>query len=250
MRADRIHNPDNCYHIQLDWLFTSPRLIREAVGRWTALVGPYGLRLVQVPLSEACKYSDRRLFDQPHLVKLSVEPPGRVPVTPHLATHASPRAVDDRQFYHKAILRRLGFVLDYESADSYSTRLDVTFSWGKLDFKMTQFVHKTGLVLAQIAKDQEEWDFLLLPNRLAADRSQPFGREHEGDATEEILNSVQALAGDQKSLRSIYDAAIKPRLPAPSPFTKAVMANADLDVPPIQLPPHLLHRRQSRGDIV
>jgi len=108
---------------------------------------------------------------------------------------------------------------------------------------MTQFVHKSGLVLAQISTGQE-CDFLLLRNRLAPLRGSST-RTAETLSAEDIIKSFRALCRDEKALRSIYDEARKPKATAASPFTGSTLALSDVDVPPIQLPPHLLHRVQS-----
>lgn len=218
-------------------------LVRDAISRWTNLVEPYGLKLIEVPLLEASRHSALHPFQQPVYLKLAVDPPTIFPSTPLLHTvNRSPRQVEDKSFFHKAILRRLGFVLDLESIDSFSSRLDIKVTWGEMDFSMTQFVHQSGLVLGQIST-QPKWDFLLLPNSLTADRSHALpGRDQVRDTTLTILDSARKLTQDAKALRAIYEEASKPRMMPPSPLAKAGLATIDADVPPMQLPPHLLYR--------
>ncbi|QIW99377.1 hypothetical protein AMS68_004895 [Peltaster fructicola] len=238
---DRIHNPDNCYHIHIDWTLTTPMLIREAVAKWAALVEPYGLRLTQLPWSEAIVHSRRHPFEQPIHVKLALEPPDKVPATPHSGSSSlTGRVIEDRRFYHKAILRKLGFVLDNESADSYSSNVEVVVTWGSANFSMTQFVHKSGLVMAQIS-DNNAWDYLLLPNTLVSEK--PLSsRTQPTETVQGILRDVRALAADARVLKKIYEESVKPRIVTPSPFNKAMLAGADFDVPPIQLPPLVINR--------
>lgn len=244
--TDRIHNPENCYHVYLDWLATTPRLIREALNRWTSLAETHGLKLVQVPIAEASKQYLTHPFDKPQHVQLAIRPPDRAPATPYLSA-LSPisRSFEDPAHYHKALLRKAGFVLDLESASSFSSKLDITYSWGRPDYEMTQFIHKSGLVLAQISADPK-YDFLVLPNRLGVLRSSSAGKQSGSVFADDVVKTFKLFCKDEKGLKSIYDEARKPKAPAPSPFTSAALAaNSDVDVPPMSLPPHVLHRVQS-----
>ena len=73
----------------------------------------------------------------------------------------------DPQMYHKALLRKMNFVLDVESAASFPSDVDVQYSWGQPNFKYTQYIHKSGVLLAQITDDG---NILLVANRLYSDR--------------------------------------------------------------------------------
>ncbi|KAK5118174.1 hypothetical protein LTR85_008154 [Meristemomyces frigidus] len=246
LHYDRIHNPDNCYHIQLEWVGTTAKLIRDAVNRWAALVENHGLRLVQVPLAEACKLSVRHPFDHPVSVKLAVATPEAIAATPVLDPHSrAPRLVEDSLGYQKALLRKMDFVLDYEAAASFTTKLDVTYSYGRPEYDLTQFVHKSGLVLAQIFGDEKS-DFLLLPNRLASHRPAVSGKQSEQEPVEDIVKAFTKFCHDETALKAFYSDLQKPRMLAHSPLSSEAF-NADSDVPPIQLPPHLIHRAAMKG---
>ncbi|KAI7564144.1 hypothetical protein KC319_g21297, partial [Hortaea werneckii] len=135
LHYDRLHNPENCYHIQLEWLTTTPKLIREAIARWASLVEGYGLRLVQVPITEACSLPLEYPLDQPLKVKLALRPPEKnLLATPAFEPYAfAPRAMEDPVAYQKALLRRLDFVLDFEAVASFTTKIDVLYSYGTED---------------------------------------------------------------------------------------------------------------------
>lgn len=173
-------------------------------------------------------------------------PPDRAPATPYLTAHSpASRSIEDPAHYHKALLRKAGFVLDLESASSFSAKLDITYSWSRPDYEMTQFIHKSGFVLAQISNDPK-YDFLILPNRLAVLRSGSVSKQSGNISAEEVIKSFKLFCKDEKGLKAVYDEARKPKAPAPSPFSSAALAAvSDVDVPPISLPPHVLHRVQS-----
>ncbi|KJX92521.1 vacuolar membrane-associated protein IML1 [Zymoseptoria brevis] len=256
LHYDRIHNPENCYHIQLEWLGTSTKLVRDAISRWSGAVESYGLRLVQVPLEEASKFREHHPFDQPQPISLAITPPDKFLATPLIEpTTFTPRIVEDRHWYHKALLRKRDFVLDFEAASAFSSALHVRHSWGTPNFAHTQFVHKSGLVLAQVLSD-DTGDFLLLPNRLASSRltgssANTKQTPENAETVESIVKGFKTFCHDEEALRSFYSEADKPKpAAAPSPFTHAALA-ADLDVPPISLPvismPHDTPQQSARG---
>ena len=240
LHYDRIHNPDNCYHIQLDWTTTTPKLIREAVARWSSVVDGHGLKLVQLPMKEACRLHEQHPFDLIVPIKLARQPPSKILATPQLDPHniSSPRTAADAFEYHKALLRKMDFALDLEAASSFPKGVEVNYSWGKPDFTLTQFVHKSGLLLVQIAKDDKA-DFLLLPNRLAPVQS-ANGKKSDSPSLEDIVKKFKAFCRDEAALKAFYEEMHKPKLSIVSPFARASVA-ADQDVPPMELPPHLGH---------
>lgn len=247
LHYDRIHNPENCYHIQLEWTNTTAKLIRDAIARWTALADGHGLRLVQVPLAEACRLKKQHPFDLPIPVKLAVRPPEKTFATPQLDPWTSaPRLADDPLAYQKAILRKMDFVLDLEAAASFTSKLDIKYSWGPPEYELTQFVHKSGLVLAEISGG-DEGDFLLLPNRLGFQRPSTSTKQATHGDVEDIMRKFVRFCLDEGAVRACYEEASKPRMPAPSPWTSPETAVSDLDIPPMQLPPHLTHRVALRG---
>ncbi|KAF2855605.1 hypothetical protein T440DRAFT_158766 [Plenodomus tracheiphilus IPT5] len=174
LHYDRLHNPDNCYHIRIDWMNVTAKLIEDAIVTWATSVEKYGLKLVEVPIAEARNIVEYHPFRSPYPVKLALQPPLAYPETAWDSAHFSPQySSTDRFAYHKALLRRLNFVLDMEAASSFPPDVKVTYSWGIPDYKYTQFIHRSGTLLAQIT---DEGNLLLLANRLAHNRAKDNGR--------------------------------------------------------------------------
>ena len=168
LHYDRLHNPDNCYHIRIDWMNVTAKFIEDAVSLWATSINRFRLRLVEVPLGEAASITKMHPFRAPSLVKLAQDPPVNQPQTYLDATSFKAQHRAERHFYQKAILKHLNFVLDFEAARDFPSDVDVTYSWGKPDYKFPQYIHRSGVILAQITDDG---DFLLLANRLYHDRS-------------------------------------------------------------------------------
>ncbi|GME27282.1 hypothetical protein GTA08_BOTSDO13498 [Neofusicoccum parvum] len=188
LHYDRLHNPDNCYHIRIDWMNVTAKLIEDAINTWATSVEKYGLRLVELPIAEAADMGDSHPFRSPYMVRLACPPPkGQLQYFD--STSFGPQRHSDKLVYHKAILRRLGFVLDMESASSFPSDVDVTYSWGKPDYQYTQFIHKSGVLLAQIT---DEGDFLLLANRLCNNRGAfGIGLARDGKFAEKPPETVE-----------------------------------------------------------
>ncbi|KAJ5101570.1 Winged helix-turn-helix transcription repressor DNA-binding [Penicillium alfredii] len=168
LHYDRLHNPENCFHIELSWMSTTPKLIEDTVHSWASTAEKFGLKLVQVPIAEACAIDKTQPFRKPYQIKLKIPPP-KAPVHTvfNNASFAQP-GPPDRHYYQKIILRKFDFVLDLEPSSAFPADVEVSYSWGKPDYLYPQFIHRTGSILAQITN---EGDFLLLANRLVSTRS-------------------------------------------------------------------------------
>ena len=187
LHYDRLHNPDNCYHIQIEWLNVTPKLIADVIDRWASTVSKYGLRLVEVPISEACAIIDTHPFLAPYVIKLADPPPNvrflqDQGMSFHDRNHSSfdgkllqaeTSPAPNRQMFHIAILKRFSFILDFEAASSFPSTANVTYSWGAPSYRLPQYIHQSGTLVAQITKDG---NFLLLANRLYRERTSTIER--------------------------------------------------------------------------
>ena len=161
LHYDLLHNPDSCYHIRLDWLNVTPKLIEDVIVSWTTTVEKFGWKFVQVPVAEASKVIITNPFKEPYSISLTVKPPPQPPISMFEATSLAPRTRPTNEFYQAAILKRFGFVLDFEAARNFPTDADVTCSWGSPDYEYSQFVHHSGVLLAQVKDDGQ---LMLLSN--------------------------------------------------------------------------------------
>lgn len=178
LHYDRLHNPDNCYHIRIDWMNVTSKLIDDAICNWARVVERFGLSLVEAPIEEISLIPTRNPLRAPAVVKPRLDPP-KCPIGGTIGGN-SPAAMDmsasfsaavpkpDPIYYHKAILRKHGFVLDTEAAKNSPPDVEVVYSWGKPNYKYSQYIHRSGVVFAQITDDGE---FLLMANRLYTQRS-------------------------------------------------------------------------------
>lgn len=217
LHYDRLHNPDNCYHIRVEWMNTTPKLVEDAVEGWARDLARFGLRLVEVPIAEVRSINDINPFRRPYLIKLALPPPDHQPVTYYDPNSFAPTSQSRKHFYQKALLKKFDFVLDMEAASEYPSNVEVTYSWGKPDFKYTQYVYRTGTVLAQVT---EEGNIILLGNRLYTNRTAMAARERE-------LRTEQQAAIDHSKARGPIGGAFTPyglaATPTSSPMIRPAM---------------------------
>ncbi|KAK5628428.1 hypothetical protein RRF57_004143 [Xylaria bambusicola] len=214
LHYDRLHNPDNCFHIRLEWMNVTTKLIDDALKTWAATASQHGLRLVEVPIAEVCRINEVNAFRRPYRVKLAIPPPTQRPSTYYNPGSFSPQPQPDKYFYQKAILKKLDYVLDYEAASNFPSNVEVSYSWGKPDFKYSQYIHRSGAHLVQITEDG---DFLLAANRLYTNRvaaTQPTQLQ----ARAESSLSRPIVAGNAHTNRRAIDPP-----PVASPMTRPVL---------------------------
>ncbi|KAI9798209.1 MAG: hypothetical protein M1825_005400, partial [Sarcosagium campestre] len=189
LHYDRLHNPDNCYHIRIDWMNVTAKLIEDAIVSWATIADKFGLKLVEIPISEASLISDRHPFRAPYVINLATPPPpAPVPPPPPLqpptiatgdmtsqtldaiqSAQVAPQPQRaDHHVYQRAIMKKFNFVLDIEAKTNFPRDVDVVYSWGRPDYRYSQYIHRSGVVLAQI---RDDGSFLLLANRLYNNRT-------------------------------------------------------------------------------
>lgn len=181
---DRVHNPKHCFQLRLEWLNTTPKLIDEAIISIGRLTEQYGLKLAQVPISEISQLPQQYPFVSLYRTRLALDPVKYLE-TLDLATDfelkdgASPLD-DDPLFYHRYMLRRLGYFLDIEPIlPSVASTLTVEYSWGTPTYTAIQYVHKSGMGLVQVLEDGE---LVFMPNFLWASRVGLFNTPHQQQA--------------------------------------------------------------------
>lgn len=210
LHYDRLHNPENCYHLELSWLNVTSKLVDDAIVSWTTQAEKYGLKLVEVPIAEAAQVPEHEPFRAAYRIKLALEPPRRNSLSTvfFTATSFGPQLplTPDIHFYQKALLKRFNFVLDLEAPSEFPENVEIKYSWGKLDYRYTQFVHRSGVMLTQIT---DEGDILLLANRLynsrqasSKDTTSKFDankRELTPNASSTMLFRPQTLSSTQSA---------------------------------------------------
>ncbi|KAI1006886.1 Vacuolar membrane-associated protein [Podosphaera aphanis] len=259
LHYDRLHNPDNCYHIRIDWLSATAKLIRDEIESWATTVERHGLRLVEAPIGEACTISSINPFRSPYRISLVIQPPDQHPTTYLDLNSFLPQpqsTLATGHYYQKAILKRFNFVLDIEAARNFPSYVDVLYSWGKPDYKYSQYIHRSGVLLAQITDDGS---FLILTNRMHNNRtpkedSLTSSRILDSSTPQSIQDDLEAFCRNSEALRDFYkdvcEKTEKTPLSVAMPptgknFTYGSLAESF--IPALRLPPSIVAKETSSG---
>ncbi|SCU78870.1 LADA_0A08218g1_1 [Lachancea dasiensis] len=155
---DRVHNPNHCFHIRLEWLTATPKLIEELINNWARLCKRYGLKLVEVPWVELCTIPLSNPFHTFVDITLAIDPWTDSEFNDEQLLAQSPF------YYHTYLLEKNGFLIDNRASSLLRkdvSNYEVVYSWGKPKFKYAQYIHSTGAYIAEI---RENGNLFLAPN--------------------------------------------------------------------------------------
>lgn len=201
---DRVHNPMHCFHIRVEWLSTSPKLVDDLINSWSRLSERYGLKLVEIPWNELCSLPSINPFYSHANLKLAIDPWTD-------DEFKNDTALQTNKFYfHHYLLEHSGFLLDNRGTKIFGnepSKFEIVYSWGRQSFKLIQYVHKTGAYIAEIG---EKGELFLAPNNIHLARVNAITNGTSSDSTkfflgyQQILLSLKELCLDSTALRSLF----------------------------------------------
>lgn len=196
---DRIHSPDHCFHIRVEWLTTTPKLLDDLIGSWCRICDRYGLKLIEIPWEELCLIPVVNPFHSFVHIKLAIDPW----TDPEFA---DPELFSKNKFYyHLQLLRQNGFLLDSRSTPFISEKMkkfDIVYSWGRPEFQYAQFVHNTGAYILEL---RENGDLFLAPNNLHISREIP-GLVNKKYTPSKFVIAAMKVMPDFKDMCTSYPA--------------------------------------------
>ena len=185
----RIHNPAACYHIRIEWLTATTRLVYQLLRTISNTAWRYGLSLVEAPIDEIANVTNLNPFREPLEIFLAKTPP------------SSP----EQFFYHQELLvKKFDFIVDTEAAYLFpSANVDVLQSWGsKPNYSSTQYVHRSGVAFVQITT---RGTFLWLTNRMYVSRADSaIVAPPPGVDADQLRGNFKDFCGDKCKLEKWY----------------------------------------------
>ncbi|RCH99926.1 vacuolar membrane-associated protein iml1, partial [Rhizopus stolonifer] len=182
LHYDTIHNPNNCYHFQLNWLGCTAQLVQELLQNWSRQAERCGLKLVEGSVDQAYEDSENdNPFQCPVPISMAVPPPSVDELL------AKSKINVPAQFYEIALVRHLQFVLDVEADFNFERakeeNVDLEYSYIKEVYKYDQYIHQSGVAFVQIRPEGQ--GFYWVNNRLytnhtpalIANRRQPSSQQ-------------------------------------------------------------------------
>lgn len=199
LHHDIIHNPATCFHFELQWIGTTARCIDDILRQWSRTIERYGLRLVEAYVSQIGDIRERNPFQSCFPLPLALVPP----VIPDLERRV-PEGTPTAHYFECALLKRMGFVLDIEAGSAYPDAIDVVYSYRRMPFRYSQWVHRSGVAFVQILGGAD--GFLFLTNRLVAPGKMgaALKMQRPGAAAEELRQKLQQFFSDQNALDQFY----------------------------------------------
>lgn len=161
LHYDTLHNANNCYHFQLNWLGCTAQLVQELVQSWSQKAERCGLLVVEGSVDQAYDDSENNNpFQCPVPITLAVPPP---PLDIQLKDESIPDNV-----FEVALVRHLGFVLDVEGDSRFAKAkqegVHLHYSCIREPYKYDQYIHRSGVAFVQIRPDHQ--GFYWVNNRL------------------------------------------------------------------------------------
>lgn len=162
LHYDSSHNPKNAYHFRLHWLTCSARLVDDLIQSWSRRAAQCGFVLVEAPVesnpplrpspTSRSGVLSAAPFNRPLAIRFSVRPPS----VSRLNEQLGETGTIAEDYFIAELLRRYGFVLDFESDDHFpspSTTARCVWSYKRLPHVRPQYIHQTGVAIVQIAAD-------------------------------------------------------------------------------------------------
>ena len=202
---DIVHNPEHCFHIRIEWLNTTSKLIEDLINGWSKYCERYGLSLVEIPWDE--------LFTLPITNPLHSTIEIDLALNPWIDDEFSKYSKIfefEKYYFHLYLLKRGSFMLDNRTANYFKNdEFDVSYSWGKPMFKYAQFIHSTGGYIAEL---RNNGDFFLAPNNAHISRlNLNIGKLHNLGKrkaiyfdSQSVMLEFREICGNEKKLREIF----------------------------------------------
>lgn len=171
LHYDTIHNANNCYHFQINWLGCMAQLVQELVQNWSRQAERCGLLVVEGSVDQAYDDSENNNpFQCPVPIDLAVKPPSVAELNAAAAASGGNNGgygIPDN-IYEAALVRHMGFVLDVEADSKFDRALaegvHAKYTYHKEPYKYDQYIHRSGVAFVQIRHDNK--GFYWVNNRL------------------------------------------------------------------------------------
>lgn len=206
---DKVHNPEHCFHIRIEWLNTTNKFIDEIITNWSRLCERHGLKLVETPWIELCQIPRINPFHSFVDIKLVLDPWED-------EEFKSCRILEEnRFFFHLYLLKESDFYLDNRSSLFFlKENIEISYSWGMPSFQFAQYIHKTGFYIVEL---RENGGFFLAPNNVHIKRNNSsinyisdvecLKDNASRFASEKVMLNFRATCTDEIHLRTIFQKA-------------------------------------------
>jgi hypothetical protein len=189
------------FHFELQWIGTTARCIEEQLKTWNRAIERYGLKLVEAYVTQISDISTQNAFQSCFPIRLAVPPPE----LPKRELH-HPEYTQTSKYFEYALLRKFDFIVDVEAAELYPDTVDVIYSYRRLPYRYSQFVHRTGAAFVQVVGGSE--GFLYLTNRLMGRLAPKIKNKKDSkpiSVADDIRDTLNSFCSDSSALQAFYE---------------------------------------------
>lgn len=206
---DIVHNPEHCFHLRIEWLSTTSKLIEDMINGWSKYCERYGLSLVEIPWEELFTLPKRNPLHSTIEISLCLDPWKDEEFSKYGSIFKQ-----EKYYFHLYLLTKSSFMLDNRTATYFKDNsMDVVYSWGKPMFKYAQFIHSTGGYIAEL---RNNGDFFLAPNNAHISRlNLNIGKLHNlGKSkavyfdSQSVMLEFRSTCSDETKLREMFREAV------------------------------------------
>lgn len=207
---DIVHNPDHCFHLRIEWLNTTSKLVEDLINGWSKFCERYGLSLVEVPWEELFTLPIRNPLHSTIEITLALNPWEDNEFKKYTKIFQK-----EKYFFHLFLLHESSFMLDNRTANYFKNDgFEVSYSWGKPMFEFAQFIHSTGGYIAEL---RNNGDFFLAPNNAHISRlNLNIGKLHNlGKSkaiyfdSQSVMLEFRSICTDEQKLRELFRKGVK-----------------------------------------
>ncbi|KAF9447582.1 hypothetical protein P691DRAFT_776015 [Macrolepiota fuliginosa MF-IS2] len=201
LHHDIIHNPATVFHFELQWIAMTARCIEDQLKGWNRTIERYGLKLIEAYVTQISDISSRNAFQSCFPIRLAAPPPE----VPNLEARV-PEYTQTSKYFEYALLRKFDFIVDVEAAELYPEQVEVVYSYRRLPYKYSQFVHRSGAAFVQVIGGSD--GFLFLTNRLMGRLSPKIKNKKEPkplDVAGDIRDQLNCFCSDVEALNAFYE---------------------------------------------
>ena len=225
---------NQCYHILVQWMAATPKLIKDTVEVWRTSIERSGSRLIRLPITESSRLAESNPFTDSLTIKLAWLPQdvasreGRNLHALWVQSHGSD--------FHMRILQKHRFVLDI------SPSMAVLQNLRGIYYRSPQYVSQDGRILAQVNGTGE---ILLVTNpftetvgqsRKGAHKDLQLHEGGQGQIDQEPEHGYSAVSAASKRATALQDSGVwmcenglskQSQWPAPVTELQEFCSNAD-----------------------
>lgn len=143
--------------------------------------------------------SQRNAFQTYFLIPLAIPPPDISREETRIA-----EGIQTSKYFEYAILRKFDFIVDVEAAELYPDNVEIIYSYRRMPYMYSQFVHRSGAAFIQVKSGSE--GFIFCTNKLMG-RLVPNNKKEQNsvNVADDLRDQLSRFCSDRAALEAFYE---------------------------------------------